>query len=159
MVTGIAGRGRTHTIPRKLEHCRRSGRRVDGTPRIPGVSRPCLRRSGTGAIAILTLASVLVHEVVEILGGMLGGIYFRQDCDINHIAIWWPYLVYVSVIDARSTYSPHERTRAMENKATLSVLTVSTDTDAALNGSVMYGGGHAGQSSSGCTDFREPIRS
>jgi hypothetical protein len=39
MVTGTAGRGRTHTIPRKLEHCRRSARRVDETPRIPGVVR------------------------------------------------------------------------------------------------------------------------
>jgi hypothetical protein len=31
----IAGRGRAHTIPRKLEHCRRSGRRANETPRIP----------------------------------------------------------------------------------------------------------------------------
>jgi hypothetical protein len=39
IVTGIAGRGQTRANPRKLEHCRRSGRRVDGTPRIPGVAR------------------------------------------------------------------------------------------------------------------------
>ncbi len=44
IVTGIAGRGRTHTIPRKLEHCRRSGRRVDETPRIPRVTRRAIWR-------------------------------------------------------------------------------------------------------------------
>ena len=41
----------------------------------------------------------------------------------------------------------------MENSGNLSALKVTTHTDA----SVMYGGGNAGQSSSGCTDFREPV--
>ncbi len=39
VVARIAGRGRTHTIPRRFEHCRRSGRPVDETPRIPRVTR------------------------------------------------------------------------------------------------------------------------
>ena len=34
IVTRIDGRGRTHTIPRKLKHCPRTGRRADESPRI-----------------------------------------------------------------------------------------------------------------------------
>lgn len=41
----------------------------------------------------------------------------------------------------------------MENSTNLSVLQVTTHTDA----SVMQGAGNAGQSSHGCTDFREPV--
>lgn len=41
----------------------------------------------------------------------------------------------------------------MENSTNLSVLKVTTQTDR----SVMQGAGNAGQSSSGCTDFREPV--
>lgn len=41
----------------------------------------------------------------------------------------------------------------MENNTNLYVLNVTMCTDT----SMMYGGGNAGQSSSGCTDFREPV--
>ena len=34
IVTRIDGRGRSHTNPRNLKHCRCTGRRVDETPRI-----------------------------------------------------------------------------------------------------------------------------
>jgi hypothetical protein len=39
---GIAGRGRTRTTPRKLEHYRRSGRPVGETSRIPRNTRPLI---------------------------------------------------------------------------------------------------------------------
>ena len=39
IVAGIAGLGRTHSLPRELEHCRRSGCPVDEKPRISRVKR------------------------------------------------------------------------------------------------------------------------